>query len=690
MSDNAEETRHVKIIKTACNMCPCWCGININMDRGEIVKITGMPEHPFHTLCVKAQGITDLAYSKERITNPLKKVNGMFKEISWDEAFGFVIDKMVDIKQKHGAKAVVFHLGVPFIWTPTEYMIRRFADLYGTPNYTSGASFCMLARTIAESLVIGMHVLPNYSADNRCILVWGFNPRETWPPLADAIHSAVWRGTKLIVIDPRKTPLAREADIHAQIRPGTDCALGLGMLNVIIAEELYHKAFVKQWTVGFNQLVEHVKDYSPERVEQITWVPAQIVRNIARIYATHKPGIICPGISLDHSSNGIQALRAITVLITITGNLDVPGGSVTMARLKTTSLRLEEKIAKDVAVGDDYPLFTKFAHEQTVVPVTEHILTEKPYPVKAIINIGCNPILTWPNTNKVRQAFEKLDLLLVSDIFMTDTAKVADVILPGTTFLEREDLRLYVNRGLHLLFKTNRVLEPAGNSMEDWKIWAELGKRMGYADYFPWQNTHELFDYLLKDSNLSLEQIKDSQGCIYYYDEPQFQKYLQHGFNTPSGKVEIYSETLEKLGYDPLPNFHEPTQSPVSQPDLAEKYPLILSTGPRVAAFLHSQFRNLPRLRRLEPQPLVEINPQTADSYGIIDGDLIRVESTTGSIEIKAKFTDDIHPKMVVVRHGWSEANANYLTDDKDRDPISGYPAFRARMCRIMKIGRVL
>lgn len=674
----------MKVIKTACNLCQRRCGIDVYTENGKVIKVTGMDEHPFNMLCVKARAIPELLHSPERLTNPLKRVNGEFRPVSWDEALDFIADRLTNIKQKYGPESFVAHLGMPLVLSYIEYVARRFCDLYGTPNYTSGTSLCFLAKTIGHRLTCGAHVTANYSATTRCILLWGINPAESDPAEADAIHSLLGRGAKLIVIDPRHTPLAKQADIYAQIRPGTDCALALGMLNVIITEGLYDRDFVKQWTVGFDQLIKHVSSYTPEKVEAITWVKADTVRNLARVYAGNKPGIVSLGISMDHCTNGIQAIRAITTLIAITGNIDIPGGNVYTPPLRLTNLRLVEKVTKRVAAGMDYPIFTKYTTEQQTIPLIDQMLTEKPYPIKGLLVIGCNPALTWPNTDKFKKGRRNLDLMVVVDVFMTDTAKMADVILPGTTFLERSELRRYPMRNRILITLANRVAEPVGNSMEESRILTELGKRMGYADYFPWKDADELFQYLLKESNITLDQLRQNPGGV-YYAQREFQKYLTHGFDTPSKKVEIYSELLAGHGYDPLPTFHEPEESLVSRPDLAERYPLIFVSGPRTITYLHSQCRNLPSLRKLAPEPLIEINLQTAIGLGISDGDLVTVESLRGSIKLKARLTEDIHPGVVAMQHGWSEANCNYLTDDETRDPISGYPGLRSVLCRVVR-----
>lgn len=676
-----------KIVKTVCNMCTNFCGINVYIENGKIVKVDGMQEHPYHYLCVKASAIPELVHSSERLTSPLKKVNGEFKEISWDEAFTFIADKLNSIKQKYGAKAVSIYVGNPFIATQTEKVIRRFADLYGTPNYTTGARYCFIPKVIGHSLTVGGMILPYVCDGTKCMLIWGKNPQETFASEINKINTLLQKGVKLIVVDPRKTPLAKRANLHAQVRPGTDCALALGLLNVIIAEGLYDEDFVKEWTVGFDKLAEYVKKFTPKKVEEITWVPAATIENIARLYATTKPACTSLGVSMDHCTNGIQAIRAISTLIAITGNLDVPGGSVlTLPGMAQTNLRLEDEVAGEPGIGAEYPLYTKYIRETVLTRLLDAILDGKPYPIKGLLVIASNLAVTWPDSNKVRKALEKLDLLAVVDIFMTDTAKMADIVLPATTFLEREDIRdaYHTHEDVCLFIRTNKVVEPIGNSMEDWKIWAELGKRMGYADYFPWKDIEELHKELLKSSDITLEQLKQNPGGIIYRNK-EYKQYLKDGFNTPSKKVEIYSETLDKLGIDPIPTFREPLESPVSRPDLAEKYPLVLTTGSRSTVYLHSEYRNLPSLRKLYPEPFIEINSETASSLGIADGGIVTVESPRGSIKIKAKLTEDVHPKVVSIQMGWSEANANFLTSNETSDPVLGLAGFRSVLCRVTK-----
>ena len=676
---------NTRVVKAICRGCLSCCGIDAHVENGRLVKVTAMKEHPINRLCVKAQALPDWLYSPQRITHPLRKVDGAWREISWGEALGIIGDKLADIKENYGAKALVVHLGEPMVGIEVPRVAIRFCSLYGTPNYTSGASLCFAAKGIGHGLSVSRRMFPLAASykDTRCVVVWGRNPQQSKIGEQADILSAQKRGAKLIVVDPRATSLAKRADLHIQVRPGTDCALALGLLNVIIAEELYDADFVNRWTLGFDKLTEHVRKYSPEVVEKVTRVPADKIRQFARMYAASKPATITQGVSLDHCINGVQNSRAISILIAITGNLDVLGGNIYNSPLPQASLRVKGIVAVDEVIGAQYPIFNKFVSETTAMPVAEAILSGKPYPVKALIVQACNPALTWPDSHKVRQAFEKLDLLVVSDLFMTETARLADIFLPAAAFLERKIVMDYAFKGLPLIVVSQKAFEPPADCLEDWQLWAELGRKMGYADYFPWQNTDELFAYLLEPSGITLEQLEKNPGGVLHHPLDRQRKYEQEGLDTPSGKVELFSSTMAEYGYDPLPTFTELGENP----RLAERYPFTLITGTRVSAFTHSQHRHIARLRKLMPQPLVEINPDSAKNLGIADGEQVVVESPKGSITLQAKITPDIPPQVLSLQHGWDEANANILTDNEPHDPISGYPGFKTILCQVRKIG---
>ena len=578
-----------RVVKSFCRMCGSSCGIDVRVENGRVVKVSPMKGHPVNRLCVKAQAIPDLLYSPRRITHPMEKVEGAWREISWDEALGIVAEKLAAIKDRYGARALVVHQGEPEVGTAATGMAIRFCSLYGTPNYTSGASLCFAARGIGHGLMLSNRMFPmSPSYENtRCVVVWGGNPQQSRVGEQADILAARKRGAKLVVVDPRATPLAKKADLHIQVRPGTDCALALGLLNVIIGEGLYDADFVERWTFGFDELAEHVRGYSPEVVEKITWVPADTVRHFARMYAAGKPATITQGVSLDHCINGVQNSRAISILVAITGNLDVTGGNIYNHPLKQSHLRVKGRVSLDEVIGRQYPVFNKFTGETSAMPVDDAIITGKPYPVKAMIVQACNPALTWPDSVKTRQALEKLDLLVVSDLFMTETAGLADIFLPAATFLEIENLADYFFEGRPLAALYSKAVEPPADCMEDWRLWAELGRKMGYADYFPWCNADELFSYLLEPSGISPERLEQNPGGLPYRQADLQRKYEQEGLDTPSGKVELFSRTLADYGYDPLPTF-----TPIE--DISERYPFTLITGSRVVAFTTPSIEILP------------------------------------------------------------------------------------------------
>lgn len=613
----------------------------------------------------------------------MRRINGSWQDISWDQALDFIAHKLARIKEEHGAKAVVVYSGDAHIGGQfPRRLAMRFCSLYGTPNFTAGGSLCFFSRLMGHGLTLnhkGVWLAPSFDGA-KCIVAWGLNPAHSDINMAAAISRACKDGAKLIVIDPRATSLAKKADIYAQIKPGTDCALALGLINVIVAEGLFDRSFVQDWTIGFEKLVSHIRDYTPRKVSEITWIPEKTIFDIARAYAGGRPATIAQGVSSDPGFNGVQTSRAIAILVGITGNLDIPGGNVYQERLKLASLKVEGQASPGEVVSPQYPLFTKFAGHPTVNTVPDNIISGKPYPVRALIVQGGNPMATWPDINKVKDALSRLKLLVVSDLFLTETARLAHVFLPAATFLEGQVLRDDHHRGLPLLVWGERVIAPLGNSIPDWRMWCELGARMGYKQHFPWDNDEELFHYLLQPSGISLDHLKGHPGGVLYHPV-ESKKYLREGFSTPSGKMEIYSQLMEQYGYPPLPSFQEPEQRIESK---SEIFPMILTTGARVNVFTHSQYRNIVLLRKHIPEPLAEINSQTAKALDIQNGDMITLQTKAGSISLKAKTTEDIHPRVISIQHGWPQANANILTGDV-RDPVSGYPDFRSIPCRVTR-----
>jgi anaerobic selenocysteine-containing dehydrogenase len=620
----------------------------------------------------------------------MKKRNGEWSRISWNEALDTISGKLQEIKSEYGAHALVVSVGsIGAENIEISAFAQRFRGAYGTPNYYSIEAHCFRTRIMARLLTFGTYPLED--PDNSdCIILWGHNPEASEPPLAARISQALDRGLKLIVIDPKRIPLA-ERGIYIPVRPGTDAALALAMMNVIVGENLHNKEFVEKYTIGFDKLVEHLKGYPPEKVSEICGVPSEDIRNISRIFANAKGASIIQGInSLDQHINGFQNSRALAILHAITGNYAVPGGWATNPFMRLTDLRLP--VDEEPIEADKHPIFRslwgmKAPYGQQIY-LPDAILSEKPYPIKAMIVSGGNPAASWPDSEKLKKAFRKLDLLVVMDLFMTETAKLAHLVLPACSSLEMMGLAYNygLTGGMPFVMLSRKVIEPLGESWPDWKFYSELGKKMGYGDLFPWNTDEEVVEHFLKASKVTFKDLREHPGGI-WFGKRSYDITAPNQIRTPSRKIEIYSETLAEAGYDPIPVHKEPTQSPTHSPSLRKDYPLTLNTGARIKEYTHWQMRHVPQLREMAPDPLAEIHPETAKQYGIADGDRVVVETKTGQITVKVMTTDDLMPGIVNVLHGWAEAlNQNVLTELKPSDPVTGYPELRALACRIRRV----
>ncbi len=685
---SSPEGAETGVYRAVCGLCDGCCGISIALENGQIVQIEGQKDHPISKgyICPKGRAVKEMVEAPDRIRRPLKKTGGgLWQEVSWDEALNLVARKLEEIKAKYGAEAVAVHVGQAGVRKESILYAKRFYRAFGTPNFSTAGSHCHISKMMANMITYGELPVPD-CLNSRCIMLWGYNPMASCPPLMNNINEAVRRGASLIVIDPKATLTAKRADCHLQLRPGTDGALALGMLNVIIKEGLYDRDFVDKWTIGFERLAKYVADYPPEKVERITWVTADKIKEAARLYAKNSPACIYQGIALELHTNGFQTIRAISILQAITGNLDVCGGAIFVPAAKLASLKFKttERNAKPVIGQDEFPLFYKHTRQAQANIYTRAIFEGEPYPIKGMIVAGSNPVLTWPNAGKVKSALASLEFLVVVDHFMTETARLANVVFPAATFLGRSELWSTAHSfGMPKIGLAAAVLQEKYN-MSDWEFWKELAGRMGYGEYFPWKSEEDAINFRLEPLGLTVEGLK-REPFGYTYNKWAGKKYEREGFNTPSGKVEIYSEELEKHGYDPLPVYKEPAESPKSVPEIAGDYPLILTTGARAIGYVHSRFRSLPSLRRLSPEPLVEVHKDKAGELKIKDGETVVVETLRGSIEIKVKLTDKVDPRVIFIPHGWNDANANILTDNEILDPVSGFPAARALLARIIK-----
>jgi len=678
----------IKTINTFCGICESACGMKVTTEGNRVSKIEGLHEHVRTKgyLCVKGKSALDIMYSPHRLKYPLKKKNNVWERISWEEAFEIIAEKLTELKKTYGANSLSVYHGQSYVKDCLAmFCMKRFLNAFGTVNLCSAASECFVPRIISGVTTFG--ALPAADAsDSNCIIFWGSNPFASgimfglnMPGSIKEFTHLKEQGVKFIVIDPMVSGIAKLADLHIKIRPGTDGALALGMIRVIIENQLYDKEYIDNYTSGFDQLKGMVRKYELKQIEETTKVPRELINKAARMFAQNNPASIVPGVGLEHHTNAVQTLRSLAVLSTITGNIDRAGGNTMICPFQLASATIEDapRQSQPPIGSHEHPLFVKMMNQAHALVIIDEILKNKESPTKALIVAGGAPVPQLANTNKVREALKKIDFIVVIDFFMTETAQYADLVLPAAFFLERDEVFSYP------LSLQNKVVKPEGCMSDSW-FWCELAKKMGFEKYFPWKSSEEIIDFVLKPTGFSYQTLKEHPEGIMNKLPPG--KFLKNGFNTPTKKIEIYSNILKSMGYDPLPEYKEPFESVVSTPELAQQFPITLITGARLPMYLHSQFRNIDSLKKLHPEPFMELHPQTAHDYGIDDNDLVRVESKRGKVVIKTKLTESILPQVAHIPHGWVEKDCNILTDHENRDPISGFPGLNSSLCRITKI----
>lgn len=680
----SNETRE---IFTDCTLCYHSCGTRVLVEDGVAVKVEGLKSHPLNkgVLCPKGRAALDNVYDPERLKYPLKRTSRGWERISWDKALTEIGEKLLDLKEKYGPSVLgVFSGSIGVENLEMAGLTQQFKAAYGSPNFFSVESICYRMRIRTRQLTFGKY--PTEELQSNLYVLWGHNPDASDFPLRIALNERLKKGAKLVVIDPKRIPLADRADIYLQIRPGTDGALALALIQVIIEEKRYDQEFVERYTYGFERLAAHIRPFTPAWAEPLTWVPAEDIRNLARLFAAVKGASIYQGTcTQDQTANGTQNSRAFSVLQAITGNINCPGGWVIGPRLRLGSVGLG--VEGEPLGGDQYPLFTTLFGRKSPYGVVTCVPESIPEKLKAFLVVGGNPLNSMADSNAFRESFEKLDLLVVHDLFMTETAELAHYVLPACSHLEKWGLAYSYNvcHGLPYLMVRKKAIEPLGESWSEWRFYTELAKRLGLEEQFPWKSEEDLVRFELGPTGVSFDRLlrENPEGANF---GTKTYEITQTTFSTPSGKIELYSEEMAQMGFDPLPVYLEPRQSPLNSPDLLETYPLILSTGNRNLYYTHGQFRRIPKLQQQCPEPLAEIGPQTAKRFGIEDQEMIRIQTPRGSVLMKARVDERIAEGVVLVPHGWpGEANANRLTDTRLREPIMGYPEVKSLLCSIKK-----
>jgi anaerobic selenocysteine-containing dehydrogenase len=666
--------------------------------------------------------------------------------------------------------------------------LARFLNRFGSPNWTTTTHVCNWHKDTGFTYTFGVEIPTPDMAHSNAFLLWGHNPSSTSLILAHDIVAAKKRGMKIVAVDPRRVGIAAQADVLLQVRPGTDGALALAMIDVAIKEKLFDDSFVRQWTNGsflirldngaalteadltasglpdrfiawdeiaggpiiydsstgsferqsarlaiagerrvvtkdgraifcepaFARLAALAAQFTPETSSSITWVSADKVRQAVRVLAANRPVSMFMHNGVGQHTNATQTSRAITTFYGLFGDFDRPGGNVVFPRAPLNAMSGKEFLPKEMAqqrIGRERKPLGPPAKPGNCAAydIFTAVLEGRPYPVKALLNFGSNTIMSTGDSQRAREAFCALDFGVAAELFMTPTAELCDYVLPATSFLEMgnvsNDFKHRAQGKLHVQYRPAVVAPLAERRSDTWIVF-ELAKRLGLGDDF-WQGDIEAaYEHELAPTGITLNQLKASPGGITVSASPRFQKYASmeesgnpRGFNTPDKKVAVYSHTFAAHGFAPLPEYVEPMVSPVSRPDVAGEYPLVL-TNAKFTTYIHSQLRALPSLRKAAPHPTAEIHPETATRYGIVNKAWMIIESPRGSMRAKARVTDAIGPGVVCCQHGWwqeckelklpgydsygaGSANPSLLIGSDIADPISGSLPHRSFLCRV-------
>ena len=699
---------HEKIYRSVCRICHGGCGALLTVREGRLVKVAPDPHSPFNRgrMCIKGPATPEMMYHPSRLLSPLKRVgargSNQWEKVSWDVALSDIAGRMDRIRSESGPESIAIGQGTG----RHHYMHTvRFANTLGTPNwYEPGLANCFIPRITVSRLTYGGFVVADYYGDikPKTILFWGHNPLVSGPDgeLAFPVRRALDAGSYGIAVDPRRSETAKHCKMWLPIRPGTDCALALAMIHVIIREGIYDKEFVEKWTVGFDKLSDHVADCSPQWAQAITGVPAQDTVEAAKRYAMEKPSVLEWGVSIEQNPNSLQTVRALSLLRGLTGNIDIPGGDIFGMEIIRPYPVLRNMLPEGMnakRIGSD--TFKLLSGPRAYLP-SAHIpglframRTGDPYRIKALLIFGSNPMVTVANTREVYESLLKLDLLVVTDLFMTPTAAMADYVLPAALWPEVNQLMEIPLVAGNAVIAQQKVVQ-VGECRPCEEIMIDLAKRLNLPGAE--ETLESILNYRLEPLGVTFEELK-SKHII--FPPHEYYKFEKKGFRTPSRKVELYCKSLERAGYDALPTFKEPPESPDSQPELAKTFPYVLTTGSRRSEFFHSEHRQIESLRRRRPYPIAEIHPATAEPHGIGAGDWITVSSPRGRIRMRAEVTDDIRRGVVNVDHGWWfpekegpdfgvwESNANLLTSNAaPYDPAFGSYQLRGLLCSIEKI----
>ncbi|HZK43298.1 MAG TPA: molybdopterin-dependent oxidoreductase [Syntrophomonadaceae bacterium] len=719
------------IVETNCSFCGYQCALLATVEAGRVIKV--QPDNkrfPYNNEimkgCKRWPMIMEVMDHPQRINYPLKRIgergSGRWQRINWEQALSEIADKLGKLKEEFGPETLATSIGAPHT---TYWPLHRFMSLFGSPNNMGIGQICwnpgIWVNTLTYGWPIGMELSHDYT---EAAMLWGINPAESDNSLFwDTIQKYKRQGKPLIVVDPRYTKTAEQATLWLGLKPGTDPVLVLGLIHVIIKENIYHHQFVEKWCHGFDKLVEHIVPYTPTYVEGITGVNADKISRAARLFAENSPGCIYNGRGIDQlGTNTFPTHRGLAILRAITGNVDVPGAShlaempdyipeldleLSDAFTTTEPVSISPKLllqsyqgyakTRELTMKHNKRLPMRYLTSAHPEKVWQAMITGNPYPIRSLIVMGSNPLLTQANTKLVYQALKELDLLVVLELVETPTAMLADYVLPSAGVLEVPLIE--TNAGItNIAYGGKQAVEPYYERRPDYYFWRELGIRLGQEEKWPWKNYEDALAGSLDPLGINWEKFCETglyfQENSYYKHEKTNEKGVPIGFATVSGKIELYSEFLKEIDADPLPQ----PKSLLSD----DNYPLTLITGARYHPYYASSYHQIAYFRRLHPEPIVEMSEKTASSLSLLEGDKIYLETKNGRALFQTKITSMVD-QVVSVEYGWWHpeleayepelggiwrSNANLLTAGEDESSdhnLIGTWTYNGIPCRAVK-----
>lgn len=675
----------IRVRRTVCDICAAGCNIDAYVENGAVIKVTGCRNSAYGNgyLCARGHANRPYIYHKDRIQTPLRRIGnrgeGAFEPVSWDEALDEVGKRLGDCRRKYDASAVAFTGG----FSPwNRAALQRLAYSFGSVNYGSSWSLERSGAAIAAGVAAGCMSRPDIQHAG-VVVMWGCNQYNKGNTVVDDALTQK-RGAKVIAVDPRTTVSTyRLADLHLRPHPGTDAALAHGLGRIFIEKGWIDRRYIEQHVQGFFDYRAYVSDFTPERVEALTGVSARDLEAAAHMIMRSGPmSMLISEEAFSQMRSGVQTLRAIEALCAITGNYDVRGGMLPQAQPSVEARVLHEFVAAaqcnaphESAGSRRYPLFAHFSRQCQLSDLNRQIRHSSPYPIRALCSFGLN-ISGYPNDKNWAAALESLDFFVDTDLFLTPTAKYADIVLPACSSFEREMLHTTPE---HRVYYTPPVIAPLGQSRADLDVICALARRLAPEDTLLGSGTEALYDYWLSQMDLSLDILRHAAEPIQLAQEPYRPgSYTAAGYRTPSGRYELRSSLMLQMGYSALPEYEPPR----SDEEIRE-FPFVLSVGNRQTFGFHSRTHRIGWIRAMQSAPAVEMHPEDALLLGIADGDRVEIRTALGSVTMLAQLTRSIQRGMVSVLPDYEEADIGSILPDDCVDPCSGVPAFRMMSCSL-------